>query len=212
MKNWFSYKRKQALKIQKNNKHLINEETLSSPSTQPSKQEEMCEPTNITFPIYNSEMLQTTLNKIHVNLALNNTNITNTTQNIVQTKNVQKMQNPNNAQNVSNFQNIQNSENIQTSQNSQNQQNAENQQNGQNQQNVQNLLGIIKCPVPVIAIPLNSNLGLNLLLKSNVNATIEANNQMLQNLYALYGQIIKNQQYLKMVNVTLGNKINNYGQ
>lgn len=60
----------------------------------------------------------------------------------------------------------------------------------------------------MIAIPLNSGLGVNLLMKTNVAANIQANNQMLQTLQVIMGQIIKNQQYLNLVNMTLGVQIN----
>lgn len=71
-----------------------------------------------------------------------------------------------------------------------------------------NMFGAINHQVPLIAIPLNTVLVGNLLTKANVVANMQMNNQMLQNLQVIMGQLIKNQQYLSLFHTTLGVGIN----
>ena len=73
-----------------------------------------------------------------------------------------------------------------------------------------NMFSAINHQVPLIAFPLNTFLVGNLLTKANVAANMQMNNQMLQNLQVIMGQLIKNQQLLSLFNTTLGVGIN-YG-
>ena len=150
VKNWFSYKRKKALRQQKSNKIEANS---TCASTQQSKPEETQSTTiSQSFKSYNKcNYLKPVGEKIQAEIPINN------------------------CQNYS-----------------------------QNTIPLSNSFSAIKRPVPVIAIPLNSRLGVNLLMKNNVAANMQANNQMLQSLNVIMGQLLKNQQYLNLVNMTLG--------
>lgn len=156
VKNWFSYKRKKALKQQKSNKIQADS---ACPSLQPhSKSEEpQTKTTPQSFKTYNKfNYLKPVGEKIQVETPIA-TCLNYNQSTIPMTSNT-----------------------------------------------FSNAFNLIKRPVPVIAIPLNSDLGVNLLMKTNVAANMQANNQMLQTLQVIMGQILKNQQYLNLVNMTLG--------